>query len=267
MVSHETLHYRNKSVFNAIAFLVMIAVNALAILLPINGRTTGEIAGKYPNLFAPAAITFSIWSLIYLSLLGYIIYQLWLAFSNRHPAVLARLMDQMKEWFLITAVANSLWLFAWHYELIPVTVGIMLILLAALWMIHLNFGIAQPGATRDEKLFIYLPFSLYLGWISIAAIANIAVLIVYAGIGGNTQTQVWWTILLIAAGTFISIMMVWFRNNIVHALVAVWAFYGILIRQRETGILAHQPVIHACVIAIGIIAVAISWHLYRKPRS
>lgn len=267
MVSHETLHYKNKSVFNTLAFVLMIATNALSWLLPINGKNTGQISDEYPNLFAPAGFTFSIWSLIYLSLFCFVIYQLWLAFSGKHPAALARIMGAMKEWFLISCVVNATWLFAWHYELMPVTVGLMLILLASLFIIHVNFGIGQTNPGMAEKLFVHVPFSIYLGWISIATLANITTLLVYAGWTGSVTFQVWWTISMIALGTLISIGMIFRRNNILHALVAVWAFYGILIKRREAGIPEQQPIIHGCVIAMGIIAIAISWHLYRKPRS
>lgn len=267
MVSHETLHYKNKSIFNILAFLFMMTANALAWLLPINGKQTGEVADEYPNLFVPAGFTFSIWSVIYLSLLGFVIYQLWLAFSGKQPGVLARVMGCMKEWFLISCVTNACWLFAWHYELIPVSVGLILILLASLVIIHVNFGMGRVTPGTAEKFFIHLPFSIYLGWISIAALANITTLLVYAGWTGDITFQVWWTISMIALGTLISIIMIFRRNNIPHALVAVWAFYGILIKRREAGIIEQQPVIHSCVIAIGVIAIAISWHLYRKPRS
>lgn len=265
--SHETLHYKNKSVFNTIAFIIMIAANALSVLLPINGKHTRDISDEFPNLFAPAGFTFSIWSLIYLSLLSFVVYQLWLAFSGKKPDALAKIMGGMKEWFLVSAVANATWLFAWHYELIPVTVGLIMILLASLFIIHLNFGIAKAPATLAEKIFIYFPFSIYLGWISIATIANITTLLVYAGWAGSSQTQIWWTICMIGIGTIVSVIMILRRSNILHALVAVWAFYGILYKRREAGILEQQPIIHACIIAIGIIAIAISWQLYRKQQS
>ncbi|CAL1518375.1 hypothetical protein [Chitinophaga sp. MM2321] len=267
MLPHETLHYKNKSVFNTIAFLIMITANLLAVLVPINGKKTGEVSDEYPNLFVPADMTFGIWSIIYLCLLAFIIYQLWLAFSNRQPEILTRVMGRMKEWFLISSVANASWLFAWHYNLIPVTIVLMLILLFSLFIIHLNFGIAQTPATLPEKLFIYLPFSLYLGWISIATISNIATLVVYAGWEGSMQAQVTWTIILIGIGTLLSMVMVLLRNNIIHALVAVWAFYGIVLKRREADIMAQQHIIHACIIAIGVIAITISWQLYRKQKT
>jgi hypothetical protein len=267
MVSHETLHFKNKSVFNTLGYIIMIAANALAILLPINGKTTGQISDEYPNLFAPAGFTFSIWGVIYLSLLAFIIYQLRLAFSNQHPEALCRLMQKMKDWFLISSVANACWLFAWHYHLIPVSVVIMVMLLISLIVIQFNFNIGKLPAPLPEKIFIHFPFSLYLGWIAIATIANLTTLFVYAGWEGNMHNQIIWTIIMIGAGTALSMGMILLRNNIVYALVSVWAFYGILMKRKEADILEQNVIIHTCIIAIGLIAVTISWQLYRKQKS
>ncbi|NLU93556.1 hypothetical protein HGH90_16560 [Chitinophaga sp. Ak27] len=267
MVRHETLHFKNRSIFNTLGYIIMIAVNVLAVLLPINGNTTGQVSAEYPSLFAPAHITFLIWGVIYLSLLGFIIYQLWLAFSNKHPEGLSRVMRRMKHWFLISSVCNACWLFAWHYQLIPVSVAIMLILLLSLAVIHFNFGIATAPASLAERVFIHFPFSLYLGWIVIATLANIAAFLSYAGWEGSLHAQVVRTIVMIAVGTLLTIVMVLFRNNIVYALVSVWAFYGILLKRRTVDIMEENAIIHACIIAIGVIAVTISWQLYRKQKS
>lgn len=267
MVSHETLHFKNKSIFNTLGFIIMIAANALAILLPINGKTTAQISEEYPNLFVPASVTFSIWGVIYLSLLAFIIFQLWLSFSNKAPEMLVYVMQRMKDWFLITSVANACWLFAWHYHLIPVSMVIMLMLLISLVVIHLNFGIGTRAATLPEKLFIHLPFSIYLGWIAIATIANITALLVYTGWDGRHHQQILWAIAMICVGTLLSMVMILRRNNITYALVSVWAFYGILLRRRAADVMDENAIIHACIIAIGVIAITISWQLYRKQKS
>lgn len=267
MVSHETLHFKNKSIFNALSYIVMIAANMLALLLPINGQTTAQVAEAYPNLFAPARVTFGIWGVIYFSLLCFVVYQLWLAFSNKRPETLAHLMLKMKDWFLISSVANACWLFSWHYHLIPVSAAIMLMLLVSLLVIHHNFGISITPATLPEKIFIHFPFSVYLGWIVIAAMANIAALLVYAGWEGSVEAQVTWTVVMICAGTIASMAMVLLRNNILYALVSIWAFYGILLKRRAADVMQENAIIHACIIAIGVIAVTISWQLYRKQKS
>ncbi|MBO9731200.1 MAG: hypothetical protein J7623_21355 [Chitinophaga sp.] len=267
MVSHETLIFKNKSIFNTLGYILMVTVNVLAVTLPINGKTTAQISAEYPNLFAPAGFTFLIWGLIYLSIGAFIIYQLWLAFSNKHPDALSQLMQKMKEWFLISAVANACWLFAWHYRLIPVSVVIMFMLLISLVIIQVNFRIGMTTATVAERWLIHFPFSLYLGWLAIAALANVTTLLVYAGWEGNLHTQIRWTIGMIGLGTLSSIAMVLLRNNIVYALVSVWAFYGILVKRKGADILEENAIVHSCIIAIGLIAITISWQFYRKQKS
>lgn len=265
--THEALHYKNKSVFNTIGLIIVIVINMLAVLLPINGKSTGQLSDQYPNLFTPVGITFSIWSVIYLSLLVFIIYQLWLAFSGRHPEELKNFMTRMKGWWLINCLANTCWLLAWHYELVPLSALLMLLLLLSLLAIHRNFNIGPAPALPREKVFIHLPFSLYLGWISIATLANITALMVYYGWDGTGISQITWAVLMIAVGTLLSLIMVLRRNNITYALVSIWAFYGILLKREQAAVMEETPVIHASVIAMGIIAIGISWQLYRRKTS
>jgi hypothetical protein len=262
--THSLLHYQHRSIFNTIGLVVVIAINMLAVLLPINGMTTGQLSDQYPNLFTPAGITFSIWSLIYLSLIGFIIYQLRLAFSGRYPEELPGFMHRMKGWWLISCLANTCWLLAWHYEKVALSLVLILLLLFSLCAIHRNFRIANPAAGTLEKIFVQLPFSLYLGWISIATIANTTAVMVHYGWNGEVISQITWTILMIGVGTLVSLYMILQRNNTVHALVCIWAFYGILLKRQQAGILEETPIIQACVIAMGVIAVGISWQLYRR---
>ncbi|WP_420983346.1 hypothetical protein [Chitinophaga sp. 30R24] len=246
---------------------MMVVINLMALLLPINEKTTAQVANEYPHLFAPAGITFSIWIIIYLSMLAFVIYQLWLAFSDQHPNELSQVMRQMKGWFMVSSIANACWLFTWHYYLIPVSVAMMLVLLISLLAIHYNFGIGVRPAPLAEKIFIHLPFSIYLGWIAITTIANITILIVYAGWGSSLYSQIGWTNIMIGFATLLSIAMILLRNNIVYALVNVWAFYGILLKRRIADVPGENSIIPTCVIAIGIIAITISWQLYRKQKS
>jgi hypothetical protein len=268
MITDETLHYKNQSVFHVIGFVLVIAVNIMAVWLPINGQQTGTVADKYPNLLVPAGFTFSIiWTLIYLGLLSFTIYQLWLAFWGKHPQELSRLMTRMRYWWMISCIANACWLFAWHYELLPVSVLLMLVLLASLVAIRHNFAIGDTGAPLREKLFVHFPFSLYLGWISIATVANVTALMVYWGWHGQGISQVIWSVLMIALCAGISAYMILQHHSITYGLVNAWALYGIVLKRKHVDVISEHVVIQAAIIAIGLIAVAISWKLYRERRS
>ncbi|MBW8687606.1 hypothetical protein [Chitinophaga rhizophila] len=255
--THKTLYYKNRAIFNTIGYIVVIVVNMLANLNVINNRNTGDISDKYDNLFVPAGVTFSIWGVIYLTLLGFIIYQLWLAFSKGHTEALGPFMERLRGWWLISCMANSCWLFAWHYELLAVSVLLMLTLLVCLLAIHLNFNIALPRAgTRIEKLFIHVPFSLYLGWICVATVANIAAFLVYLGWNGMSVPG---TIFLILLCTIGSTLLIIRRHNIIVGLVAIWALYGIIMKRQSIGGAAEMPIIYACLGAMLIITISGIW--------
>jgi hypothetical protein len=240
---------------------MVIAVNAMASMNMLNGKSPADISDKYDSLFTPTGITFSIWGLIYLSLLGFIIYQLWLAFSNKHLPELEQFMERLRGWWLISCLANTCWLFAWHYELLPFSILIMLTLLVSLLAININFNIALQKVSWPQKLFIHLPFSLYLGWITVATVANIAALWVYTGWNGP---DIPWTIFLILICTVAAMLLLIKRKNIVVGLVAIWALSGIILKRQETGGPAAIPVTIACITAIVVIIIAILTQLLKK---
>ncbi|GAA0563479.1 tryptophan-rich sensory protein [Chitinophaga japonensis] len=264
MTADQTLQYKNQSIFHVIGLILVIAVNGMAELLPINEQRTGEVSDKYPNLLVPAGFTFSIWGVIYLALLGFTVYQLWLAFRGDHAQELTAFMTRIRHWWLVSCLANACWLFAWHYEMLPLSLLLMLVLLVSLVYIHRNFSIWDNGAPWKEKLYIHFPFSLYLGWISFAAIANITALMVYWGWHGQGISQVAWAVLMISLSTGLSAYMVLQHQNITFAMVTVWALYGIILKRRHANVIAEHLVIQTCIIAIGLIAIAISWKWYRQ---
>jgi len=262
--SHKTLYYKNSAIFNTIGYIMVIVVNLLANLNVINNRSTGDVSDKYDNLFVPAGLTFAIWGLIYLTLLGFIVYQLWLTFSDGHTEELGRFMERLRGWWLISCTANSCWLFAWHYELLPLSVLLMLALLVSLLAIHLNFNISLPrSAGKIEKLLVHLPFSLYLGWICVATIANIAAFMVYLGWNGMSIPG---TIFLILLCTIGSTLLIIRRHNIIVGLVAIWALYGIIVKRQNAGGAAEMPIVYACIGAMLIITISSAWRLITNRR-
>jgi hypothetical protein len=255
--SHKTPYYKNSAIFNTIGYIMVIAVNTMAGLNMLNGKSPADISEKYTNLFTPAPITFSIWGIIYLSLLGFIVYQLWLAFSGKHQEELETFMERLRAWWLFSCLANTCWLFAWHYELMPLSMLIMISLLVSLFAINMNFNIAVQKVSWPEKLFIHLPFSLYLGWICVATVANIAAFSVY--LGGNGES-IPWTIFLILICTVAISLLVIKRKNITVGIVALWAFYGIILKRQDTA----MPVTIAAIAAIAVIVLASLIQLMNK---
>ncbi|ATL48599.1 hypothetical protein COR50_16305 [Chitinophaga caeni] len=265
---YSILHARQQAIFNSIAFILVLVVNYMANTLKLNGKTTGEISAMYPNMFVPAPITFSIWGLIYLWLLVYIIYQLWLAFSKGHTEELQSHMLRMRAWFLITCLGNIAWLFSWHFQLIEVSVIMMCLILYALLKIHRNFRIALPVESKRETWWVQVPFSLYLGWISIALLANITALLVSIGFQSSGTVAATWAIAMVLVGTLAGVFMVIYRHNVVHALVGIWAIYGISIQQFGEKSPGSFAVFAACIISITVLFLSVLVHfLARKPRN
>jgi hypothetical protein len=208
----------------------MITVNALANILPINNITTGEVSDSYPNLFAPAGITFSIWGLIYLLLGAYTLYQFGF-FQKDKGKSKRKLFEKINVYFILSSVANILWIFTWHYRLIGLTVILMIVILVSL--IKIADIVNKEKFEQKEKFFVVVPFSVYFGWITVATIANITVFLVSIGWNGFGIAENIWMIIILLIGTGIGIARMYKDRNIVYGSVFVWAYLGILIRHTS----------------------------------
>jgi len=243
------------AMMNILAFILVIVLNTLAVVLPLNGKSTGELSNQYPNLFTPAGLTFSIWSLIYLLLLGFTIYQAIILFKNRYP--LSKRIAGISWPFIINCLANASWIIAWHYEQVLLSVSIMLVILISLITIHEKLQIALPSKPFAQKLWLDLPFSIYLGWISIATIANITALLVHLKWNGAGVDPRLWTVIMISTGAILNIFMVLSKNNIAFGFVGVWALTGIIIKRKVADGEHINLVIFCAQISISLIAVSI----------
>lgn len=213
---------------NILGFLLVIAVNILSNALPINGQSMPEISAKYPSPFTPAGFTFSIWGVIYLALLIFVVYQALPAQrENRTIAGISRP-------FQVNCVANAAWLFAWHYDLLTISLLIMLVLLATLALIYRSLLAERPDTAVGQYLAVHLPFSLYTGWITVATIANISALQTANGWDNVGLTAVSWTLLKLAAAGAIGATVVLRFRDPVFVLVVAWAAFGISAMQSDT---------------------------------
>jgi len=215
-------------IFTTVTFLVMIIANALANILPLNGITTGAVSDSYPNLFAPAGITFSIWGVIYLLLAGYILYQHGLFQKNpQHQKLISRI-----SWlFSVSSVANAVWIFAWHYRLIPISMILMLFIL--LCLIVINQMTYQIKFSLMEKIFIKIPFGVYFGWITIATIANLTTLLVDIDWNGFGIAEPIWMMIVLAVGVLIGGATMLKQRNMPYGFVLIWAYAGIWIKHTS----------------------------------
>ena len=221
---------KNKNVIKivaAIGFIAMVFVNYLANALPIGGITTAEASDAYPNLFTPAGITFSIWGLIYLLLLGYTIYQ----FKTPKDKQQALSFSKIRKIFILTSLANIGWIFSWHYQILWLSVLFMLTLLISL--MNIVSTMSNQKYSLKDNLLVYIPFSIYLGWITIATIANITVFLVSIQWDGFGISENIWTITVLLAGVIVGIIRMLQYRNIYYGLVLVWGYTGIWIKHTS----------------------------------
>lgn len=237
--------------------LVTIAVNVLANALPLFGRSTAEISDSFPALVTPAGYVFAIWGVIYLGLLGYAIWQMLPAQAD-NPRV------QAIAWPLVVAhAANTAWVFAWHSLAFGVTQLMMLLLLASLMIVYLRLRAPRPRASapasRSERLLAKGTFSVYLGWITVATVANTTIWLMDLGwAGGVVPAAVWGAITLVVA-TLLGARMLHAYRDLAYASVLVWAFVGIVVMQRETTLVAATAV-------VGVVALAyVAASTFRRP--
>ena len=226
-----------------VAYVAMVVVNTLANTLPINNRSTGDISDAYPNIFAPAGPAFSIWGLIYLLLGGFVLYQ----FVKKDQKT-ENLVKKINPLFIATSLANISWIFAWHYDYIGLSVVVMATLLFLL--IKIADIIRMEQFSSLKKLFIWAPFSVYFGWITVATIANITVLLVSVGWDRfGIADSVWMSIILLI-GALIGILRMNKDSNIAYGMVPIWAYSWILFKHLSTsGFDGQYPSVIATVIA------------------
>jgi hypothetical protein len=214
---------------NILAMIVTIIVNALAVILPLNGKTTAYLSDKYPNLFVPAGITFSIWGIIYILWVVFAMYQARDLFKKEEIEM--PFLRQITFLFVVSCIANSAWIFLWHYEYVGLSLLVMIILLFSLLAIYIRLNIGKSNVTRTEKLCVQVPFSVYLGWITVATIANATAFLVSVKWDGFGIAPLTWTIIIIAVGTLLTILMLALRKDIAFSLVVLWAFLGIWMKR------------------------------------
>ncbi len=231
---------------NIVALMLVIVVNALANILRFGGQTTGDVSDKYYSMFTPAGFTFVIWSLIYLLLAVFVVYQSLPA--QRSNPQLAR----VSPWFQAGCAANVLWMFAWHLEWIGVSLALMIVLLISLFRIYRLLDIVDPDRPPGHRWLVQLPFSVYLGWISVATIANISAMQSALGWNYAVLEEVSWTLLKLAIAGALGAIVTLRRHDVAYGLVIGWAAFGIGAGQAAT------PAVAGAAFTLSLVILAIA---------
>lgn len=246
-----------RSVLNVVALVMMLVINALANALPLNGMNTGELSDLIPNLFVPAGITFAIWGPIYLLLILFVI-TLVAKGRTEDPA------GRIGWWFVLSCVANSLWIITWHWRLVGLSLVVMLILLATLVIMYRKTRI--DDAPLAQRIGIMLPLSVYLGWITVATIANATSLLVVVGWDRFGRPELFWTLVVMVVAILINLLAIILEGDIWFALVGAWALYGIYLKRSALASADSSPIVLTALIGMIAIGVAVVIHLVVKGR-
>ena len=250
----------------AVTYLVMIAANGAANALPLNGRRTGDVANAYSNLFTPAGVTFSIWGVIYLLLGAHVLYQLGLFRDRPDTEADTALLNRVGVLFSLSSLANTAWIFAWHYDLIPLSALLLVTIFVCLALIVVT--LRRADLTGRQHWLVSVPFSVYFGWSTVAVIANITVLLVYWKWDGFGIAASTWTAIIVAVAAAIGTLTMLRNRDVAYGLVLIWAFIGILIRQTSAdGLGGEYPTIIAVVVAALLVYLISEVWIVRRQRA
>ena len=249
---------------NIIGLIFTITLNTLAVTLPVAGRSTGEISDYYPNLFVPAGYAFSIWSLIYSLLLVFIILQSRNLFSKEKEG--PKYVPVIGWWFVVSCLANGSWILAWHYLLTPLSLLIMLMLLFSLVVIYQR--LRTSDVSSPISFWVKLPFSVYLGWISVATIANATALLVSLEWGGFGISEISWTVTMLLVGGVLGGLFLWLRRDLAYVGVIVWAFWAIAVKRKALAVPEETLIISTVygVLAVFLVLAILRFGFFNKSR-
>ncbi|NVM45453.1 MAG: hypothetical protein HWN79_11105 [Candidatus Lokiarchaeota archaeon] len=237
---------------NLISFVVTVIINYAAATIPLGLGDTGYISDLYPNLFVPAGITFSIWGVIYIFLGIFVIYQIRDVFKQDNVEM--PFFEKVSYLFIFSNLANTTWILFWHYGLIYLSIIAMIVILLSLIGIYLRLEIGKVKVSTREKWFVQIPFSIYLGWITVATIANVTAVLVSAGVEHEGILAEILTITVISVAILITITILYIRKDYAYSLVVLWAILGIFLKQFGSNItIATTTIIAMIVITADIV--------------
>jgi hypothetical protein len=217
---------------NLISVIITVIVNILASALPLNGQNTGEISDRFQVYFVPAGYVFAIWFFIYVGWIAFAIYQFR---SSQKESPRLRTLGYL---FALSGLANSAWLFAWHYNTFGLSVLIMLTLLGLLIASYLRLDVNRASVSRAERWSVDIPFSVYLGWVTVATVANITSWLYSIDWNGFGIAPQVWAVIMIVVASVVGLLMTLTRRDAAYVFVLVWSFIGIALKQADVASVA-----------------------------
>lgn len=228
-----------------------IALNYVSQRFPFNGQTNSVVSGKYPTPLTPAGYAFSIWGVIFLSLLVYAVWQL-LPAQRRNP-----LPDAIARPLVLVNVVTGLWLVVFAYERLGLSVVVMLGILAGLAVVYSR--VRHFAARGEAPVWVNIPFGLYLGWISVALTVNATV-----ALGTRWQVSeakgVEFAIILVGIVAGLALNVTKRFRELAYPAAVAWGLAGIWVARRadaDTLVLAWMALAAAGLVAVA--ALGLVW--------
>jgi len=235
---------------NPIAFIATIIVNGLAgSTTLLGGQDTAAVSDANFTLITPAGYVFAIWGIIYTLLGIFVVYQ-------ALPSQKRKQYQTKIGWlFVLSSIINIIWLFLWQYEYLIFSVPLMFMLLVTLILIYTRLDIGKSNPELKEKIAVQLPFSTYLGWITIASIANVATTLVSVSWGGFGIASETWALAIIVVAVLLASLVILIRKDIAYTLVIAWAFVGISVAQTNQSIITVTQISAGFVLVLLVLVI------------
>jgi hypothetical protein len=247
---------------NAAGLLVALICNGLANALPLNGMDTGALSDLYPNLFVPVGLTFSIWGVIYLWLMVSVGY----GFTQARVGRIRNPLTLIGPWFLVNTLANAAWIFAWHWMLVGLSLLIMGVILASLIAMYRRLGVGVEPASVADRWLVHAPISIYMGWITVATIANVTTLAVDLGAPAFGAVPGVLTVGVMVTAVLVAARMLWARWDVLYAAVVLWALFGIYLKRSGAAEDDSDLVAGAALVGLAVLGVGAAVTLARRLR-
>lgn len=249
----STDNYRLYQVVNLLVIVFTIVMNSLANILLFFGVNTGEVADSFPSYFTPRGETFGIWAIIYALQIGFLVYQI------RPSQKSESYLKDIGFFYAIAMIFNVGWLILFHYaggvdpNMITPTNILIILFLVGLLVTYTRLHIGLKEVPRNVKLAVHLPLSVYLGWISVATVANLASTINYLVPGIPVDIQQIASAAMIMVAVLLAILMLVLRKDFAYGLVVVWASLGIALKWPAVPVIFYAGMIAIAVVLIAIL--------------
>lgn len=244
---------RQWQIANILSLVFALVANFLVGAQILDVPAIGEISSKYATVLTPATYAFSIWSLIYLLLVAFVVYQARDIFKSKSAN---KLPEQVGPWFVIASICNGLWTYVFVSEMIGLSVLLLLLLTVSLFIILARLDIATANPPLKTIAFVWWPLMIYAGWVTVASVVNIASWLEYLQF---SVTPLFAHVVLVALGAILITLLI-MRNLRELLLACIWGIIAIGVEQvNSVGVTAFT--------VAGILAVAVVVHAYLNRRA